>query len=487
MSTDPKIESKTGPSADDFPPRRATRLRQANRHKRLDRSTHFIIVAAVILGLSMSLVGNMVSTRVERAAVQSAAEAGALYMEVFLEPHVQELNEARELTAESIAALDRLTANPSLNRHIRSVKIWREDGTVLYGTDKTMIGKRFDTDDIDGAFKGRIVTELEELDQDENAFERTLDTPLYEIYVPLRDLRSGKILAVGEFYETADILEREISFVRQQVWIVVATATVIMLLLLFFVVRRGDRIIEQQQRALKQRVVEQARLHARNRTLQRRINIANHEFSRVNELTLRRIGADLHDGPLQLLTLVLLMLDDLAELQQEPDSVAAAKTYEMMRGAARDAMGEIRDISRGLVLPEIAELNLADELELVARRHEQRTGTKVAVELGPLPAEVPLPLKFCLYRFVQEGLNNAYHHAGGEGQRVCASHQGDLLLVEVIDTGPGIDRQAPHGDEGKRSRLGLASMRYRIEALGGQFHISSSAGQGTRLTAQFKL
>ncbi|MCY1354524.1 hypothetical protein D9M68_359460 [compost metagenome] len=458
----------------------------SHKRRRLDRSTQFILAAIAILGLTMALVGQVVSLRIERAAVQSSAEAVALYMENLLEPHIQDLSTGDRLSAQSLAALDELMTNASLSRHIRSVKIWHVDGTVLYSTDKSKIGKRFPTHNLRGALAGRVVTELEELDDDESDFERTLSTSLYEIYMPLRDMRSGRILAVGEFYETADVLAREISYVRQQLWSVVAIATLAMLILLFFVVQRGDRIIERQQAALEERVIEQARLHARNRMLQRRISNANQEFSRVNELTLRRIGADLHDGPLQMLTLVLLMLDDLRE-QGKNDTPTDDSTYETMRGAAQDAMREIRDLSRGLMLPEIADLSLSDELELVAQRHEQKTGSSVTRAFGPLPADAPLPLKLCLYRFVQEGLNNAFRHAAGEGQRVEARQQGGLLVVTVSDSGPGISQHDLRLEWHGRSRLGLAGMRYRVEALGGKFSIDSAPGQGTRLVAQFKL
>ncbi|WP_239481954.1 sensor histidine kinase [Zestomonas insulae] len=458
--------------------------------RRISRSTQFVLAASIILGLTMTLVGQVVSTTVERAAVQSAAEAGAVYMEAFLEPFVQELVVANELSRQSIEAIDRLMVNGSLNRHVVSVKVWRADGKVLYSTDKSMVGKTFATDEIAEALRGRIVTGLEELDEDENQFERRLNTPLYEIYAPLREFGTGRILAVGEFYEQAEALEREISNVRRQVWAVVGAATLAMLILLFVIVRRGDRIIDQQQTALHQRVREQARLHARNTVLQRRINTANHEFSRVNELTMRRIGADLHDGPAQLLTLILVMLDDFAEQQKErgePVTDSQDSTYEVMRSAAADALREIRAISRGLVLPEIGDLTLDEELHLVAQRHEQRTSTQVRLELGSLPAHAPLPLKFCIYRFVQEGLTNAYRHAGGQGQRVSAQYRNGQLTVEVADAGPGIAKADMLAECLGNTRLGLAGMRYRVEALGGHFHVSSVPGQGTTLTAQFKL
>lgn len=463
-------------------------LRHQVRH--LKRSTQFVIAASLILGLTMSLVGNLVSQRIERSAVQSAAQAGALYMESFLEPFVQDLATNREIPPESAAAIDRLIINSSLNRHVASVKIWHPDGTVIYSTDKSVVHRKFPTDEIDEALQGRIVTNLEDLGQEENVFERNLKVPLYEIYAPLRENSSGKVVAVGEFYERADQLEQEIQTVRLQVWAVVGSATLAMLGLLFFVVRRGERIIERQQVALKQRMTEQARLHARNIQLQRRITTANLEFSRINELTMRRLGADLHDGPAQLLTLILVRLDELAQLrerlQQQGESLDG-DALETLRSAGQDALREIRDISRGLAVPEISEMGLAQILRLVVQRHEQRTDTQVELDIQPMPVEATMSLKICLYRFVQEALNNVVMHAGGQGQKVAAGVHDGQLEVSVQDSGRGFEpnNQASNGQG--RHRLGLAGMRYRVEALGGRFHIQSAPSIGTCVSAHFKL
>lgn len=452
------------------------------------RSTQFVIAATLILGLTMLFVGNLVSERVQSSTLQSAAEAGALYMEAFLEPYAEELNNSAELSAKSTEALDQLMQSPSLKRHVTSAKIWRPDGTVAYSTDKSITHRSFPTDEIAGALKGHVVTALEDLEKEENSFERSLEVPLYEIYAPLRDPRTGQIVAVGEFYERADDLDKEIRSVRQQVWVIVGTATLAMLSLLFFIVRRGDKIIQNQEAALRSRVIEQALLNRKNAALQRRINNANKEFSKVNELTLRRIGADLHDGPAQLLTLILIQLDDLADQCDGcAQSCDRTEEYETIRGAAQDALREIRDISRGLALPEINDLDLGEVLALAAQRHEQRTGTSVELSLGQLPSSAPLPLKICIYRFVQESLNNAYRHANGEGQSISANHDNGLLTVQVKDTGPGFPGNATAIATDGKARLGLAGLRYRVESLGGLFDIDSAPGRGTTLKAQFKL
>jgi signal transduction histidine kinase len=84
--------------------------------------------------------------------------------------------------------------------------------------------------------------------------------------------------------------------------------------------------------------------------------------------------------------------------------------------------------------------------------------------------------RICIYRFVQEALNNGYRHAGGLGQSVTQTADGACIRVEVADGGPGFDTAAvrPEG-------LGLAGLRERVESLGGRFAIESSK-TGTKVT-----
>lgn len=453
--------------------------------RHLSRSTQFVICATIILGLTMTFVGNLVSQSIEDATVQTAAEAGARYMENFLEPFVQGLTTARELPDGTVQTIDNLLSSTSFSTHVVSVKIWLPDGTIVYSTDKSTFKKNFPTEEISQALAGKIYTELnEDLDDDtEDAFERSLNIPFYEIFAPLREAGTGKIVAVGEFYETAEALQREINNVRKKVWAIVGTATMAMILLLFFIVRRGDKIIKQQETALEWRMEEQARLHSNNAALQHKVTTANREFSRINELTLRRIGADLHDGPAQLLALILLRLEELEDLQGASDGEA----LEMIRRAGEDALNEVREISLGLAVPEVNDLTLHDALVLLVQRHEERTETRVDLQLDTLPDDVPIAHKICIYRFAQEALNNAYIHAGGKGQKLSASHAEGLLQVQVEDAGVGIPTEKPSVSGRGRTHLGLVGMRYRVESLGGIFTIESAPHAGTKARAQFRI
>jgi signal transduction histidine kinase len=227
--------------------------------------------------------------------------------------------------------------------------------------------------------------------------------------------------------------------------------------------------------SLAARIAELSGLLRQNEELRQGLESASRRATEDTELQLRRLGADLHDGPAQLLALALLKLDLLPEGSAEsPDE------REMIRSVLQDAMSEIRDISAGLALPTIDRLSLAQALIVVATEHERRTSTRVSCEFPTASIDLPHTTKLCLCRFVQEGLSNAFKHAGGVGQTVSASWTDTMIEVAVGDAGPGFN-SAPR--EAKRPALGLIGLDSRLESLGGRLTITSQVGGGTRLTA----
>jgi signal transduction histidine kinase len=120
---------------------------------------------------------------------------------------------------------------------------------------------------------------------------------------------------------------------------------------------------------------------------------------------------------------------------------------------------------------------------MVAKKHEQLTGTHVECDVNSLEVTVPFPIKTCLYRFAQEALNNAYRHAGGVGQTLRASNDRDAIEIKVSDQGPGTVAESFNG----AGSQGLTGLRLRVESLGGTFRIQSRPGWGTILSARLPI
>jgi signal transduction histidine kinase len=84
-----------------------------------------------------------------------------------------------------------------------------------------------------------------------------------------------------------------------------------------------------------------------------------------------------------------------------------------------------------------------------------------------------------LYRIVQEAVNNAAKHGGAKNVTIILSRSEDTLHLAVVDDGKGMVPSA-NGTRG----MGLPSMRYRAQALGGKLRVESNPGGGTIISCE---
>ena len=167
-----------------------------------------------------------------------------------------------------------------------------------------------------------------------------------------------------------------------------------MLAALSGIVVRGSRTIERQRTQLQARVEELSTLLNQNEYLRNRLQTSSNRVAEINERYLRRIGADLHDGPAQLIGFALLRLDSLKlalreEYPDRKDSDEISSIYD----ALHEAMGEIRELSAGLTLATLEEMPPLKVLKEIVGAHERRTDTIVDLTIDSIPESLPLPLK----------------------------------------------------------------------------------------------
>lgn len=447
--------------------------------QQLSLAQRFALTGGVVMLLGMAVIGSWVASRIEEGVTRNTANATALYVESVIAPLSQELTRSEGLSPTATRALDEVLSNTTLGRRVVSFKLWRKGGRIVYASNPDLAGQVFQqADHLRAAWSGHVVANFDALSDDKDpseASERATGIPLLEIYSPIREVWSGDVIGVAEFYEEARDLKSSIFAARLESWLVVGAVTATTAAALFGIVQGGSRTIEGQRVALEARVGELATLAAQNEALRRRVQRASSRASELNEQYLRRISAELHDGPAQLLGFAALRVES---IEDEADRGRRAAEVERIRGSLSDALRDLRSICRGLALPEIDGMSLAALLDHAVTAHRQRTQASVELDLaGDLAAEaLPRPLRICVYRFVQEGLNNAYRHAGDVSTRVGAEVREGTLFLAVEDAGPGFTAADPH-PEG----LGLSGLRDRVESLGGEFSIEGRAGAGARI------
>jgi signal transduction histidine kinase len=448
------------------------------RLRRLTPAQRFMLVSLLMLLCGMAVIGWWISDQIESSVVVRSAYTTALYVDSLLADSLQGFAHSDTLEPAAVAELERILYGTSLGHEIVGFKVWSRDGRVLYSPDAELIGRVFPmSEHLQIALDGGVAAEVSDLDQAEHTIERARADRLLEIYSPLRADGTGQLIGAVEFYYRIDELEELISTSQRQSWLLIMAATATIYLLLGGFVRSASNTIVRQERELRAQVRRLTEVLKQNDELHERVRRASARTTALNEQMLRRISAELHDGPAQYLGLALLRLDRLAEACRAlPERSRAIEDVTTIEGALQQAMQEVRSISAGLGLPHLAQLTLSEVVSRAVRAHERRTATAVELQVSEEPRQASDATKTTLYRVVQEGLQNAHRHAGGVGQRVEMGYAGQRILVTIADKGQGFAPPAP-GPWGEH--MGLAGMRDRVESLGGSFSLESGPGEGT--------
>jgi signal transduction histidine kinase len=452
------------------------RLIRKSRALRLDQQ--FMLAGSLVSLLGMAVIGAWVTDKIVGSVTRNSAIAAAMYMESFIAPLSQELGSDNALSPATVARLHQVLASEPFVDRIVSVKIWKKGGLVAYSTDADLIGRQFEPNEsLRKSWAGQLEAEFNEIQDEEAASERARNIPLLEVYNPIHSIETGKIIAVAEFYQNATELQHDLVRARVTSWLVVGAVGIVTFALLFGIVRSGSRLITRQHAELEARFAELTRVSNQNETLRLRIQDASLRSAELTERQLRRISADLHDGPAQALALASLRLEKLAHRPGADEAEAGT-----IRQSLDEALRDIRNLCRGITLPELRGRSISQVLELAVETHERRTKTTVALSnrTGSTGAMKPAhPVLICIYRFVQECLMNAFRHAGGRDQRVEACIVDSSLQIQVADAGPGLAHTPTEPDH---APLGLLGLRERVEVLGGVMRSETGPAGGTLLT-----
>lgn len=458
--------------------------------ERYSLSTQFLVAAAVVLCLLMIVLGTWVTHQITRSVLATSGADSTAFMRGTLQQYVQRMSADGSLDPDDVTALDRLFVDTALGESIVSVKIWTVDedanATVLYSSlSRDVVGQQFVSTDVQKAASGHIVSEFEDMVSSESLHEQGLDLPLIEVYAPLYRTGTRDIVAVGEFYEDATTLAQQLRESVVRTWLIVCTTTLITMGILYLIVRRGSHLIRRQQAELSLKVSEAEQMAAQNHALSLEAHRSRLDANEANEELLARIGLDIHDGPIQLLTLVRLRLDEIIESTRPADGRGLAGELPDIGGKLSLVIDELRDLSVGLVLPELGNLTARQAIELAIQRHEHLTGTEVDFQADGLSGELPDALKVCVYRIVQESLSNSFKHAGGLGQRVEATISSGTLRLEISDAGSAAGSGASARSSGPK--LGRRGIENRVAAFAGTLRIELIDPSGTRVTVSIPL
>lgn len=192
----------------------------------------------------------------------------------------------------------------------------------------------------------------------------------------------------------------------------------------------------------------------------------------------RAISRELHDQVGQSLSALLMNVEGLASLPDEQG--VFRRGLKNIKALAETSVNEVRNMALLLRPSMLDDLGLVAAVEWQAREVSKRTGLLVHTVDENVPDDLPEDHKTCVYRVVQEALNNCSKHAQAKHARVTLKRVPNHLQVTIEDDGKGFDANRVRG-------LGLVGMNERVSQLGGTLKLESEPGRGARIFVDLPL
>jgi signal transduction histidine kinase len=214
--------------------------------------------------------------------------------------------------------------------------------------------------------------------------------------------------------------------------------------------------------------LENARLEAELRAKVEELRASRARIVESGYAARRRLERDLHDGAQQRLVSLALSLRILhSRIAGDPDAV---QELDAARGELDQALGELRELARGIHPSVLTDRGLDAALDGLARR------APLPVELEEIPSErLPDRVESAAYFVVAEALTNVAKYAQATRAYVNVRRQNGQVLVEVSDDGIGGADPA--------TGSGLRGLLDRVSAVGGRLEVDSRPGEGTTVRA----
>jgi signal transduction histidine kinase len=235
------------------------------------------------------------------------------------------------------------------------------------------------------------------------------------------------------------------------------------LLLAFLTIGHTVRL----ERELERRLEENSRARADLQELSAKL-------LRAQENERRTLARELHDEVGQSLSAILMEADNAsaaAGLAEAHEHLVAVRTL------AEKTVNEVRDLALLLRPSMLDDFGLVPALNWHAREMTKRTGLNVVLTADEAADELPEEHTTCIYRLVQEAVNNAARHASARTVHVELRREEERVHVSVRDDGAGFDTRIVRG-------LGLLGMEERVRRLGGRIAVDSQPGRGTAISVE---
>jgi signal transduction histidine kinase len=407
----------------------------------------FVVASLLLFGVIWWGTGQLSQTAARHEAVADARVTTELLAHSVAEPAIPQGLVTGDPGA--IDRFDRAVLSRLLVGDVRRIKIWREDGTVVYSDETQLIGKRFtlDSEQQNVLHSGATEGGLSDLRRRENKFEAEEDG-LLEVYTRIES-PEGEPLLFEAYYSVATVQERAAEVLNP--FRRISALGLIAILLL------GVPMIG----VLTMRLTRASR--ARERLMERAID--------SSEAERRRIARDLHDGVVQELAGTAFALSGAA---RDPGVTPQVRSELTRAGEAlRRSLRQLRSLLVEIHPPGLNAGGLGAALEDLTAQ-AATSGVTPTVTVSGMEG-TPDHVVALVWRVAQEAIRNAVRHAGATAVRVEVLGEGHQVTLTVEDDGIGFDPAA----DGRQDSYGLRGLQSLVEDGGGRLEVQSAPGVGT--------
>ena len=402
----------------------------------------------------------VIAERVTRGEIlRHAQRTTADVAETIIAPLADE--DLRHGDPQALARLDDVMKDRMADGSVTRVKVWSEDGTVLWSDDPRLIGRRFELEPEDAALLStlRSTAEFTTLEREENVFEPPVGE-VAEVYDGFTD-RTGKPLLLELYVPVGSLKSESRAQVRTLLPLTVGGPALLLLILLPLAVsmaRRIDHAAAERSALLRHAVAASA-------------------------LERRRIAGDLHDGVVQDLAGIGYALPAIgSSLPDGPGTHEARQNLEKVTEVVQRDLSALRSVITDIYPPDLNQGGLLPASQMLVSE-VRYSGVEVELDVDPTVSEATLPTDTAVlgYRVLRESLRNVTRHSGATQAHVTLRvEQGDLVIV-VADDGVGFDPEAPPPE----GHFGLRLLEDTVNHVGGSLRIVSAPRRGTEVTARF--
>ena len=355
---------------------------------------------------------------------------------------------------DSIERLDERVHAAVLSGPLVRIKLWTEDGTIIYSDEPRLIGQKYTLgEDKAEMFANKddvAEAEVSDLSAPENAYERPF-TKLLEVYQLTETVQHTPVIFEA-YYTYAGVTAVGRDLWKQFAPIAIGSLIALELIQvpIFITLTRRLRAAQLQRERLLRHAIQ------------------------ASEAERRRIASDLHDGVVQELTGVSLSLAA-ASRSESSDASKMGEASSSIRSSIKSLRSLLVEIYPPNLHEEGLEFALGDLLGGVSNRG---ISVKLDVDLGK--TELSADTVGLMYRSAQEALRNVVSHSGATRVRLVAKVSGNVARIVVDDDGRGF---TPEQIETTNSdgHFGLRALAGLVTESGGKMSVLSAPGAGTRV------